>query len=156
MDPNDDVPLTPNHFLHGQMGGQLAPELTDEKVFNVKKRWRRIPELVKHFWQRWMKEWLPALNSRKKWHHPQKDVQVGEIVLVVSPDTQRGQWPLGRVTEVFSGRRRTCTGGKRTSRTQRSYSKCVEVVPLRTLQLTGQRQMNLRNCVVKRLIFSPL
>ena len=50
-----------------------------------------------------MKEWLPALNSQKKWHHPQKDVQVGEIVLVVSPDTQRGQWPLGRVTEVFPG-----------------------------------------------------
>ena len=25
-DPRDDVPLTPNHFLHGQMGGQFAPE----------------------------------------------------------------------------------------------------------------------------------
>ena len=26
MDPNDDVPLTLNNFLHGQRGGQLAPE----------------------------------------------------------------------------------------------------------------------------------
>ena len=25
-DPRDDVPLTPNHFLHGQMGGQFAAE----------------------------------------------------------------------------------------------------------------------------------
>ena len=25
-DPRDDVPLTPNHLLHGQMGGQFAPE----------------------------------------------------------------------------------------------------------------------------------
>ncbi|XP_022810378.1 uncharacterized protein LOC111347393 [Stylophora pistillata] len=25
-DPRDDVPLTPNHFLQGQMGGQFAPE----------------------------------------------------------------------------------------------------------------------------------
>ena len=24
-DPADDVPLTPNHFLHGQIGGQFAP-----------------------------------------------------------------------------------------------------------------------------------
>ena len=25
-DPHDEVPLTPNHFLHGQMGGQFAPK----------------------------------------------------------------------------------------------------------------------------------
>ena len=24
-DPLDDVPLTPNHFLHGQIGGQFVP-----------------------------------------------------------------------------------------------------------------------------------
>ena len=29
---------TMDHFLHGEMGGQLAPELTDEKGFNIKKR----------------------------------------------------------------------------------------------------------------------
>ena len=42
--PNDDAPLTPNHFLHGQMGEQLALGLLkiDEKDFNIKKRWRRI------------------------------------------------------------------------------------------------------------------
>ena len=26
LDLRDDVPLTPNHFLHGQMGGKFAPE----------------------------------------------------------------------------------------------------------------------------------
>ena len=26
----DDVPLTPNHFLHGQIGGQFAPTSVDE------------------------------------------------------------------------------------------------------------------------------
>ena len=97
------MPLTPNHFLHGQIGGQFAPESVDEKDFNVKKRWRRIQELVKHFWQRWLREWLPRLNSRKKWLNPQKDLQVGEVVLIVSPDTPRGQWPLGRVIEVHPG-----------------------------------------------------
>ena len=101
--PDDDVPLTPNHFLHGQIGGQFAPESVDENDFNVKKRWRRIQELVKHFWQRWLREWLPRLNSRKKWLNPQKDLQVGEVVLIVSPDTPRGQWPLGRVIEVHPG-----------------------------------------------------
>ena len=66
--PSDDVPLMPKHFLHGQIGGQFAPESVDDnKNLNIKKRWRRIQELVKHFWRRWMRKWLPNLNSRKKW-----------------------------------------------------------------------------------------
>ena len=40
--PHDDIPLTPNHFLHGQVGGNFAPDSVDEGEFNVKKRWRRI------------------------------------------------------------------------------------------------------------------
>ena len=28
--PADDVPLTPNHFLHGQVGGQFAPTSCDK------------------------------------------------------------------------------------------------------------------------------
>ena len=35
--PEDDVPLTPNHFLFGQVGGQFAPESVDETTFNPKK-----------------------------------------------------------------------------------------------------------------------
>ena len=31
--PADDVPLTPNHFLHGQVGDQLAPISCDETDF---------------------------------------------------------------------------------------------------------------------------
>ena len=65
---NDDVPLTPNHFLHGQMGGSFAPETVDQTTFNSRKRWRLVQELVKHFWQRWLKEWLPGLNPTTKWH----------------------------------------------------------------------------------------
>ena len=36
--PEDDVPLTPNHVLHRQLGGQFAPESVDEVDFNPKKR----------------------------------------------------------------------------------------------------------------------
>ena len=102
--PSDDVPLTPNHFLRGQIGGQFAPESVDDnKNLNIKKRWRRIQELVKHFWRRWMREWLPNLNSRKKWLKTQRNLQVGDIVLLISPDAPRGQWPLARVIEVYPG-----------------------------------------------------
>ena len=102
--PDDLVPLTPNHFLHGQMGGQFAPEAVDSTDFNPRKRWRRVQELVRHFWHRWLTEWLPSLNKRKKWHKDSNTLKVGDVVLVVSADLPRGKWPLGRVTETFPGK----------------------------------------------------
>ena len=47
--PSGLTPLTPNHFLHGQLGGKFAPETVDEVAFNLRKRWRRVQELVRHF-----------------------------------------------------------------------------------------------------------
>ena len=52
----DDIPLTPNHFLHGLAGGEFAPDSVDAECYNLKKRWRRVQELVKHFRGRWVKE----------------------------------------------------------------------------------------------------
>ena len=34
LDPRDDVPLTPNHFSHGQMGRQFAPESVETTTFH--------------------------------------------------------------------------------------------------------------------------
>ena len=98
--PADDVPLILNHFFHGQVGGQFAPTSCDETDFNLRKRWRRIQELVRHFWSRTMREWL---NARQKWFQPQRDVQICDVMLVISPDTSRGNWPLRRVLEVYPG-----------------------------------------------------
>ena len=105
--PSDNVPLTPNHFLHGQIGGQFAPESVDDnKNLNIKKRWRRIQGLVKHFWRRWMREWLPNLNSRKKWLKTQRNLQVRDIVLLTPPDAPPPPpWsmPSCQVIEVYPG-----------------------------------------------------
>ena len=70
----DDVPLTLNHFLHGEVGGQFAPTSCD---FNPRKRWCLSQELVRHFWSTWMGEWLPGFNARQKWFQTHRDVQVG-------------------------------------------------------------------------------
>ena len=99
----DDVPLTPNHFLHGQIGGIFAPTSVDETQLSPRKRWRRVQELVRHFWHRWLREWLPGLSARKKWHRERRNIQKGEVVLLISPDTPRGSWPMGRVVEIYPG-----------------------------------------------------
>ena len=102
--PEDDIPSTPNHFLVGQIGGRFAPDSVDDTSFSLKKRWRRVQELVRHFWHRWIREWIPRLNSRRKWFKNEKDLQTGDIVLVMSPDSPRGHWPLGRIIEVYHGK----------------------------------------------------
>ena len=68
------------------------------------KRWRRIQELIEHFWLRWIGEWLPGLSKRHKWTKTRKDLKPGEVVLVINLNLPRGHWPLGRIIEGFPGK----------------------------------------------------
>lgn len=103
VDPRDDVPLTPNHFLHGQMGGDFAPE-TELTTFNPTKRWRKVQELISRVWQRWISEYLPMLRARPKWNQVVSDLKRDDVVLVLQPDLPRGRWPLGRIVDTFPGK----------------------------------------------------
>ena len=60
--PDDDILITPNHFLHGRLGGEFAPDSVGKEDFHPKKKWRRLKEIVRRFWKRWMKEWLPSIT----------------------------------------------------------------------------------------------
>ena len=100
----DDTPLTPNHFFHGQMGGEFAPRTVDERAFKPRRRWRRVQELLRHFWQRWTREWHPSFAARQKWRENRRNLRVGDIVLVVGQNSPRGEWPLARVADTFDGR----------------------------------------------------
>ena len=51
-DPRDQPVVTPNYFLVGQLGGQLAPQVSDDIALNPWNRWRLIQNLVKVFWKR--------------------------------------------------------------------------------------------------------
>lgn len=103
-DPSVNVPLPPNHFLYGQIGGQLAPTSVDQTDFNPREWWRRIQELVRHFWYRRLTKWLLDLSARMKWFEPGRDLIVYDVVLVMSPDTTRDNWPLGKVLGTYPGK----------------------------------------------------
>ena len=62
-----------------------------------------MQELIRHIWQHWLKEWILSLNSRKKRNSEKDDFKSGDVVLVLSTDKPRGQWPLGRITKTFIG-----------------------------------------------------
>ena len=49
-DPNALSPLTPSHFLVGEIGGPFAPEVLDhEQTYNPRKRWHRVQQLLGQF-----------------------------------------------------------------------------------------------------------
>ena len=78
--------------------------LTIRTEFNRRKRWRRVQELIGHFWKHWMREWLPMIDIRSKYWEKRPDLKAGDVVLAISADQPRGHWPLGRVSEVFPGK----------------------------------------------------
>ena len=90
-------------FLFGTAGGCSVPTSVDSTDFSLRKRWRYVQRLIQHSWRRWMREVVPALNNRPLWQPERRNVQVSDVVLVISEDTPRGQWPIGRVTKVFRG-----------------------------------------------------
>ena len=46
----------------------------------------------------------PALNVRRKWLTFERDNQVDDVVLAMSPNTPRGHWPLGRIVDIYPGK----------------------------------------------------
>ena len=102
-DPNDEPVLTPNHFLIGQMGGDFVPESVDNTAFNPRRRWRRVQELTRHVWGRWMKEYLPHIGSRQKWFFPTENLKVGDVVMVIDPSAARREWKVGRIERTYPG-----------------------------------------------------
>lgn len=102
-DPKDDNVLTPNHFLHGQAGGQLAPHVVDEIAFSPRHRWRYVQDLIRQVWNRWQREYLHRLQTRQKWRVETRDLATDDVVLVTDVSNPRGRWPLGKILEVFPG-----------------------------------------------------
>ena len=60
----DDYVLTPNLFLHGQIGGRYPLEKVDYTTFDIKKKWGFVQAILKQFLHRWLRELLPILSGR--------------------------------------------------------------------------------------------
>nr|XP_055049230.1 uncharacterized protein LOC129434322 isoform X1 [Misgurnus anguillicaudatus] len=101
-DPSDPLPLTPNHLLLLRSGSTLPPGAFVKQDL-YRRRWRQVQYLADIFWSRWLKEYLPALQQRQKWFQPKRNLQKGDLVLVLYENTPRNHWPLGLITQVYPG-----------------------------------------------------
>ena len=60
----------------------------------ARKKWRQTQILADHFWKRWLKEYIPALQERQKWHKPCRNAEVGDLVLLVDQFLTKRQLAL--------------------------------------------------------------
>ncbi|XP_065365551.1 uncharacterized protein LOC135958583 [Calliphora vicina] len=101
VSPEDEEPLTPNHFLLGSANTAQTPEgIEITKPVVLKKQWRIARQLRDHFWKRWIVEYLPTLTRRCEHTKP---VAPGDLVLICDPAVSRRDWKRGRVVNVFPG-----------------------------------------------------
>ena len=100
VDPSDPEPLTPNHFLLGRSSPNIPYDIVEDHQITSRRRWKAAQVIVNHFWQRWLREYLPSLTERRKWlQSSASNLKKGDIVLIADPNTPRGQWPVGHIVQ---------------------------------------------------------
>ena len=102
-DPKDPRPLTPNHFLLGRENRNTQPDVFDDSDLLDRDRWAASQQIINRFWKRWLQEYLPTLIERSKWLKKERDLEVGDFVIIVDEQAPRGQWASGKIKEVISG-----------------------------------------------------
>ena len=100
-DPLDLDPLTPNHLLLLRSGTRLPPGAFSNSDNYSRRRWRQIQHLASEFWRRWRREYLQSLQQRQKWTKKERNLQVGDVVIIVDSNAPRSTWSIGRVKRVL-------------------------------------------------------
>ena len=95
--------LTPGHFLAGKPIESVPDPSVSYRSVSLLRRWHLCQSMVRHFWQRWSSEYIATLRRYTKWHHPERNVQVGDVVILQEDNVIPARWPLARVTETHPG-----------------------------------------------------
>jgi len=102
-DVNDLDVLTPNNFLIGRQNYNFRLT-SEESKMNLRSRWKSVQNVTNMLWARLIKEYIPTLNIRKKWHKQERSFKINDIVLVKKDNVKRCHWPLGRIAEVYKSK----------------------------------------------------
>ena len=107
---DEDLGLTPNVI----MWGQNSHILEDIKVESesLTKFQRRLQHAREHAWRRWSREYVKRLMEQHRMKRTDTVIPgVGEIVLAVGEQKNRGIWMKGKVLHHIKGRDGIVTQG---------------------------------------------
>ena len=74
-----------------------------EKTNLCKAGWKRVQALASVFGSRWKREYLPLLQSRRKWIDSRRDIRNEDVVLLKDKNIVRTRWPTGVIVNAIKG-----------------------------------------------------
>ena len=104
LDPSDPQPLTPFRFLVNHP--LYSPPIEDSvclKNASLRRRYEAGRIIAKDFWSAWTQLYIPNVIERRQWLKERRNLVVGYFIYLTGPDLTPGEFPLGRVVEVFPG-----------------------------------------------------
>ena len=79
----------------------LPPSLFKTEDLFSSCTWKQVQYLADIFWRRWSGKYLPLLELRQTWVRPQRNLTIGDVVLVATESSQQNSWLIGRIVETF-------------------------------------------------------
>ena len=96
------MPLTPNMMLLARSSNYSPPlEYSGDDRFCA--RLAYVAQVEKEWWDRWVKQVLPTLFSYRKWKDKQKNIEVGDLVMIRYPGQFKDDYCMAKVKEVHPG-----------------------------------------------------
>lgn len=101
-DDSDISVLTPNSLLLGRSTAK-NPGGWQHLSASLSNRCHLVQQISDLFWAKWVELCAPFLIVQRKWHRAGRNLQVGDVVLILDRNTLRGEYRLGLVQKVYPG-----------------------------------------------------
>ena len=99
----DVDPVTPNLLLMGCHDASLPHVVYPANDLLGICRWKYSQVVADNIWSSFIKFYLPTLQKHQKWQTDGVELTPNDVVMIVDPNLNRAQWPIGRVAETFPG-----------------------------------------------------
>lgn len=102
-DSINEIVITPGHFLI--QDNLLAMPDDNRSLANMSyvDRWNLLQKIVQDFWRIWSLEYLNTLRQRRKWRQGTKNIESGDVVVLIDKNLPPNSWLLARVINTHPG-----------------------------------------------------
>ena len=99
-DPDDSRALCPQDILTGAADDAFPPDIFVSSD-GLRASYRLSQLYAEEFWRRFVIDYVPTLNKRQKWLAPQRNLGIGDLVLLHGEPGVRYKFAKAVVTEVY-------------------------------------------------------
>ena len=96
--------ITPNQLLLGRSHNVLPDDAGIVNSLPVQARYRLLHHVTTVFWEKWSREVSPQLVVRQKWHTADRNLKIGDLVMICESSRVKAMYKMGVVDDVATTR----------------------------------------------------